>query len=61
MICPNCGYCPYCGRGGSWHRHHHPWVVWPPKQVVVPCPPPVVFGLSVGNALEQARAAVHSS
>jgi hypothetical protein len=25
--CPNCGYCPYCGRGGGYKIH--PWVINP--------------------------------
>lgn len=24
--CPNCGYCPHCGRGGGWYPQ--PWT-WP--------------------------------
>lgn len=25
-VCPNCGYCPYCGRGGY---HTYPWQPYP--------------------------------
>ena len=26
--CPNCGYCPHCGRGG-WHTYPRPWYPQP--------------------------------
>lgn len=25
MGCPNCGYCPHCGRGGHWHGDGYGW------------------------------------
>ena len=32
-VCPNCGYCPHCGRGGyrpmPWYpQPYWPWYIW---------------------------------
>ncbi len=40
--CPNCGYCPCCGRGAGWpyyQQPYNPWNPWAP-----PYPGPVWIG-----------------
>ncbi len=34
MTCPNCGYCPHCGRGG--HHFQPPYVPYQPVWISQP-------------------------
>ncbi len=46
MSCPNCGYCPHCGRGGT--------PVWPPpNQWGWPLPPSPRAGTNTPTNEEQ--------
>ena len=35
--CPNCGYCPHCGRGGQqFYPYPEPWPWWRPTSPPYP-------------------------
>ena len=55
-MCPNCGYCRHCGRGGHC-RPVVPWVA-PRPYWMIPAVSSGVVGCNVGNALAQARHAL---
>lgn len=55
-MCPNCGYCPHCGRGG-WIAH--PIWRWDPPIYAQPAPPyPNTYWMSgnSGGSLSAANA-----
>lgn len=56
-VCPNCGYCPHCGRGGvpRWPR---PWVVPIEPRPLVPLVPVVPVGILERDAVSVARDAI---
>lgn len=38
--CPNCGYCPHCGRGGQYIQ---PYTINP---IPYPNQPPIIWGMT---------------
>ena len=39
--CPNCGYCPHCGRSNL--SPMHPWPIYPWWGIIPPYPNPYTF------------------
>lgn len=49
--CPNCGYCPHCGRGGAHPAPYYPAPYYPgPYTAPYPWPQPYTITLDSGTS-----------
>lgn len=49
MTCPNCGYCPHCGRQNLMPYNPWPQPPYYPQPIWISTVPPVTGGLTGGS------------